>query len=84
LVFLHLILPLENRHNNFSQRFPQPGAVGPTDPVISMGAAAEMLGISVSNRRKSGQGGLRFNHGTVTGRRLRCREEIDGIKILNH
>jgi len=84
LVFLHLILPLENRHNNFSQRFPQPGAVGPTDPVISMGAAAEMLGISVSNLRKFEQEGLMIYHRTDTGRRMLCREDIDRIKILQH
>jgi len=69
---------------NIKDRFPQPGSVGPLDPVISMGAAANMLNISVSNLRKYEAEGLMIYYRTETSRRMLCREDIDRICLLKH
>lgn len=69
---------------SFKEKFPQPGSVGPLDPVISMGAAAKMLNISVSNLRKYESEGLMIYYRTETGHRMLCREDIDRIKIIKH
>jgi len=77
-------MPADKFTKKFPQPFPQPGSVSPTDPVITMGTAAKILDISVSNLRKFESEGLMIYHRTESGRRMLCREDIDRIRIIKH
>ena len=77
-------MAIENIKKEFDEKYPQPGSIKPTDPVITMGTAAKMLDISVSNLRKYEQEGLMLYHRTETGRRMLCREDIDRVRIIQH
>jgi len=54
------------------------------EPVIAIGVAATMVGLSVSALRKYEQEGLLMYHRTPTGRRLLCRADIKRIKMIQH
>ncbi len=54
------------------------------DPVISIGIAASMTGLSVSALRKYESEGLLRYHRTPTGRRLLCRADIRRIKTIQY
>ena len=58
--------------------------VNPLEPVITMGAAAKMLDISVSMLRKYEAEGLMIYYRTETGRRMLCQEDIMRIKLLRN
>ena len=54
------------------------------EPVISIGTAAGMVGLSVSALRKYEREGLLIYHRTGTGRRLLSRADIERIGIIQH
>jgi MerR family transcriptional regulator/heat shock protein HspR len=54
------------------------------EPVISIGTAAAMAGLSVSSLRKYENEGLLIYHRTATGRRLLCRADIKRINMIQH
>lgn len=52
------------------------------EPVISIGMAASMVGLSVSALRKYEKEGLLIYHRSDTGRRLLCRADVKRIRII--
>ena len=54
------------------------------EPVISIGTAAKMVGLSPSALRKYEKEGLLMYHRTDTGRRLLCRADIKRIRMIRH
>ncbi|MBD3298598.1 MAG: MerR family transcriptional regulator [candidate division Zixibacteria bacterium] len=54
------------------------------DPIMAIGVAASMTGLSVSALRKYESEGLLTYHRTPTGRRLLCRADIRRIKTIQH
>lgn len=54
------------------------------EPVISIGTAAAMVGLSVSALRKYESEGLLIYHRSPTGRRLLSRADIKRIRIIQH
>jgi MerR family transcriptional regulator/heat shock protein HspR len=52
------------------------------EPVISIGMAASMVGLSVSALRKYEKEGLLIYHRSDTGRRLLCRADIKRIRMI--
>lgn len=54
------------------------------EPIISIGTAAEKVGLSVSALRKYEAEGLLIYHRTETGRRLLSRSDIERIRIIQH
>jgi len=54
------------------------------EPVISIGTAATIVGLSVSALRKYEKEGLLIYHRSETGRRLLCRSDIKRIKMVQH
>lgn len=54
------------------------------EPVIGIGVAASMVGLSVSSLRKYETEGLLLYHRTPTGRRLLCRADVKRINMIQH
>ena len=54
------------------------------EAVISIGTAAQLVGLSVSALRKYEAEGLLIFHRTPTGRRLLSRADIDRVKMIQH
>jgi MerR family transcriptional regulator/heat shock protein HspR len=52
------------------------------EPVITIGVAASIVGLSVSALRKYEQEGLLLYHRTDSGRRLLCRADIKRIRMI--
>jgi MerR family transcriptional regulator/heat shock protein HspR len=58
--------------------------VNQTEPIISIGAVAEKLGVSVSTIRKYEADGLIIPHRTESGHRLFSLEDIDRLRAIQH
>ena len=54
------------------------------EPVISIGTAAKLVGLSVSALRKYEKEGFLMYHRSETGRRLLCRADIRRIEKIKH
>ncbi len=54
------------------------------EPVISIGTAAKLVGLSVSALRKYEKEGLLMYHRSDTGRRLLCRADVKRIEKIKH
>ncbi|MBD3258120.1 MerR family transcriptional regulator [candidate division GN15 bacterium] len=54
------------------------------EPVISIGTAADLVGLSPSALRKYEREGLLIFHRTDSGRRLLCRADIKRINMIKH
>lgn len=54
------------------------------EPVISIGTAANIVGLSASALRKYEKEGLLIFHRTESGRRLLCRADIKRINMIKH
>jgi MerR family transcriptional regulator/heat shock protein HspR len=54
------------------------------EPVMAIGVAATMVGLSASALRKYESQGLLIYHRTPTGRRLLCRADIKRINMIQH
>lgn len=63
---------------------PAPEPVTDWEPVIAIGVAASMVGLSVSALRKYEKEGLLLYHRTPSGRRLLCRADIKRIQMIQH
>ena len=65
------------------------GRIGDTrltdwEPIISIGTAAKMVGLSVSALRKYEKEGLLVYHRTESGRRMLCRADVKRIQMIKH
>jgi MerR family transcriptional regulator/heat shock protein HspR len=61
-----------------------PEANGQTDPLVSIGALARQVGLSVSAVRKYENDGLVIAHRTESGHRLFSYEDVNRVRHIQH
>ena len=74
----------KNISEKLQDRFSGRLGVHPLEPIISMGTAAKMVGLSVSMLRRYENEGLMLYHRTDTGHRMLSQEDIERINFLHH
>lgn len=79
---------MTGHHNKLREKFHSlsglDASAGDWEPIISVGTAAEKVGLSASAIRKYEKEGLLIYHRTDTGRRLLSRTDIQRIQTIQH
>lgn len=78
---------VRDKFHKLTQSGPASSAQTPAtdwEPVIAIGLAASMVGLSVSSLRKYEKEGLLIYYRTPTGRRLLCRADIKRVKMIQN